>query len=62
MEITQRSLEDEASMTVASGQRGKINTLSNDSAAASKMLTAQTQEEVLLNWGNLGKYLWFLVN
>ena len=61
METTQRSLEDEASMTVASEQRGKINTLSNDSAA-SKMLTAQTQEEILLNWGNLGKYLWFLVN
>lgn len=62
MEMTQRSLEDEASMTVASEQRGKINTPNNDSAAASKMLTAQTQEEILLNWGNLGKYLWFLVN
>ena len=61
MEMTQRSLKDETSMTVASGQRGKINTMSNDSAA-SKMLTAQTQEEILLNWGNLGKYLWFLVN
>lgn len=59
--MTQRSLKDETSMTVASGQRGKINTMSNDSAA-SKMLTAQTQEEILLNWGNLGKYLWFLVN
>ena len=58
--MTQRSLKDETSMTVASGQRGKINTMSNDSAA-SKMLTAQTQEEILLNWGNLGKYLWFLV-
>ena len=60
--MTQRSLEDETSTTVVSGQKGKINTLSNDSAAASKMLTAQTQEEIFLNWGNLGKYLWFLVN
>lgn len=40
MELTERSVGDVSSRRAGSGQRGKINTLSNDSALALKMLTA----------------------
>lgn len=43
MEMTQKSVEDVCSIRAASGQRGKVSTLSNDSAITLKMLTAQTQ-------------------
>lgn len=61
MEMNQRCLEDRTSVRAALGQRGKINTLNNDSALASTTLTTQTQGEILLNWSNLGKFFQFLV-